>query len=114
MSRRNTNANTARNLRNTEREAKERALSELIDSTARYLVFYDGRIVASFASEDDALLFEAELAELDRDHNVRCVECRVFDRKGNLVGGYTITAGLMVNTVEDKDWGRKYSTRRPR
>ena len=97
-----------------ERQAKEDALSELVDRMARYLVFYDGRIVATFASADDALLFEAELADLDRDHGVHCVECKVFDRAGNLIGGYTITAGMMMNTVEDKDYERKYSGKRLR
>ena len=114
MSYRNTNVRSARDTRKEEREAKERALSELIDSTARYVVFYDGRIVATFASADDALLYEGELADLDRDHGVRCVECKVFDRKGKLIGGYAIMAGMMVNTLEDKDWGRKYSTKRQR
>ena len=114
MSHRNTNIRSARDARNAERKTKERALSELIDSMARYVVFYDGRIVATFASADDALLYEGELADLDRDHGVHCVECKIFDRKGNLIGGYTITAGMMVSTLEDKDWGRKYSTKRQR
>ena len=114
MSYRNTKSNTAHTARDAERQAKEDALSELIDRMARYLVFYDGRIVATFASADDALLYEAELADLDRDHGVRCAECRVFDREGHLIGGYTITAGMMMSTVEDKDWGRKYSSGRPR
>ena len=96
------------------RKAQEDALKECIGKSAHYLVFYDGRIVATFASPDDALLFESELADLARDHGVRRAECKVFERKGHLVGGFTITAGMMVNMLEDEDYRKKYSVGRVR
>lgn len=67
-----------------EREShKERAgheLTEAIDRAARYLVTRDGRIVAAFGSEEDALLFESELADLDRARGAKSGWCEVFDR----------------------------------
>ena len=46
----------------SQRELAERELSRAIDRSARYLVTYDGRVIATFEREDDAMLFEAVLA----------------------------------------------------
>lgn len=103
-----------REAREAERAAQERALSELIDRSAHFLVLYDGHVIATFAREDDALLFEGELADLDRARGVGGAECAVFDRRGRRVGGYMISSGSMFAFVRDEDHDRKYSTKRPR
>ena len=100
-----------REAKEAERRAQEQALSELIDRSAKYLVLYDGHIIATFTREDDALLFEAELADLDRAHGVDGAECAVLDRRGRRVGGYMICSGSMYAFLRDDDFNRKYSTR---
>ncbi len=88
-------------------EAKRRkaqakaALERAVVSCARFLVVYDGNLIASFAREDDALLYEAELADLDRGNGVEAALCEVLDRAGRRVGGYFITAGKMVAFLDN-------------
>lgn len=93
------------------RKLQEQALSELIDRSAHFLVLYDGHIIATFSREDDAMLYEGELADLDRAHGVQGAECAVLDRRGRRIGGYMITSGSMYAFVRDDDHPRKYSTK---
>ena len=93
------------------RKLQEQALSELIDRSAHFLVLYDGHIIATFSREDDAMLYEGELADLDRAHGVQGAECAVLDRRGRRIGGYMITAGSMYAFVRDEDYPRKYAAK---
>lgn len=95
------------------REAEQRALSEAIDHSARYLVTYDGRVMASFALEEDALLFESERADLDLVHGVESGRCEVVDRRtGHRLGGYLLTGGKMLSFLRDEDRERRFGKRR--
>ena len=73
----------------------------------RYLVVRNGHQLAAFAREDDALLFEGELAELDVARGVTSARCDVTDVRGNRVGGYVIAGGCMTPTVEDVPGGQQ-------
>ena len=95
------------------RSATEELVAELIDRSARYLVIYEGAVLATFANEDDALLFEAELADLDRAHGTQSATCEVLDRRGRRAGGYLITAGHLCTFLRDTQPGR-YGRRRRR
>ena len=95
------------------KSATEELLAELIDRSARYLVIYEGAVLATFANEDDALLFEAELADLDRAHGTQSATCEVLDRRGRRAGGYLITAGSLCTFLRDTQPGR-YGRRRRR
>lgn len=92
----------------------EEVVKAALRGAAKYLVAYNGSIVATFAHEDDALLFESELADIDEAHGVRNARCEVLDRKGRRVGGYFITAGTLSVFLKDADAERKYgkATRR--
>ena len=100
--------------RQAEREARRKALQDLVVRSASYLVTCDGYVVATFAHEDDALLFEAELADLDLAHGVRNAHCEVLDRNGRRVGGYLITAGRLCTFLRDQDRERRFGRQRRR
>lgn len=104
----NTSKKTAREAREAQRAAREKAMSELVGSFASYLVTRDGYVVATFAREDDALLFEAELADLDRAHGTQHAKCEVLDREGRRVGGYLITAGRLCAFLRDDERERRF------
>ena len=101
-----------RERRERERKERERALAELVGRFASYLVTHDGYIVATFAREDDALLFEAELAELDLEQGVRNAKCEVLDRRGRRAGGYLITAGRLCAFLRDEDREQRFGRSR--
>ena len=69
-------------------------LARAIDASARYLVLRDGRLVAAFADEDDALLFEGELAELDRSADG--ATCVVRTRAGKRIAGYKVVGSRLL------------------
>ena len=66
-----------------------------------YRVVKDGQLLATFVNADDALLFEGELAEIDKARGVTSARCEVTDARGRRVGGYLITAGRMLAMVGD-------------
>ena len=90
------------------------SLAEAVGRSARYLVTYNDRTLAAFAREDDALLFEAELADLDRARGITAARCEVLDRKGRRVGGFVITAGRMLAFVRERGSERRYTRRSSR
>ena len=72
-------------------------LAVAIERAARYLVTYDGTIIATFAREEDAFLLESELADLDRAHGTTNGRCEVLERRtGRRLGGYLLTGGKML------------------
>ena len=85
-------------------EMKDKTIEEVVKAAlrgaAKYLVAYNGSIVATFAHEDDALLFESELADLDVAHGATNVTCEVRSRGGRRVGGYLLAGGKIVTFVE--------------
>lgn len=83
-------------------------IDEAVDRSAHYLVTYNGQLVASFLREDDALLFEAELADLDRAHGVESALCEVRSRRGQRLGGYLLTAGKLLSFLRDRDYARHF------
>lgn len=85
-----------------------------IACSARFLVVHDGRLVATFVNEDDALLFEGELAELDLVHGVESARCEVRDTRGHRLGGYLITAGKLCAFVRREARGTSSRPRRGR
>ena len=107
-----TGKKTAREIREAQAAVREKAMSELVGSFASYLVTHDGYIVATFAREDDALLFEAELAELDLEQGVRNAKCEVLDRRGRRAGGYLITAGRLCTFLRDEDREQRFGRSR--
>lgn len=85
------------------------ALSLSIERMARYLVTYDGAIIAVFAREEDAFLLESELADLDRVHGVATGRCEVLERKtGRRLGGYLFTGGKMLVFLRDDRSEKRY------
>lgn len=102
----------------TNRKTKELArlsqeLSGEVDRSARYLVTYDRRIIATFLREEDAFLLEAELADLDRERAAKTGTCLVLDRKtGNHLGGYMMSNGKMLVFVRDDKYDARYGKSR--
>jgi len=90
------------------RAASESVIAHAVDRSARYLVIYNGQLIASFLREDDALLFEAELADLDRAHGVESAKCEVRSWGGKRLGGYLLTAGKLLSFVRDRDFTRRF------
>lgn len=90
------------------RECEDAFFSAAIDRSAHYVVTYNGQLVATFLNEDDALLFEAELADVDQAHGASQAKCEVLVRKsGQRVGGYLLTAGTMMAYVRDEAADRR-------
>ena len=90
-------------------------LISAIDTCARYLITYDGKIISAFEREEDAFLFESELAELDQAHGVMSATCEVIERKtGKRLGGYFIAGGKLVVFVRDENQRRFGGGRRSR
>ena len=97
----------------SQRELMERELKAAIERSARYLVTYDARIIATFAREEDAFLFEGELADLDRAHRAESGRCEVIDRRsGHRLGGYLVAGGKILVFVRDDEWERRYGGKR--
>ena len=86
----------------------EDRLAVAVERSARYLVTHNGRLLASFAEADDALLFEAELADLDRSHGVSSALCEVRDRRGSRLGGYLVSAGKLLTFLRDEQFERRF------
>ena len=78
-----------------------RPRGQVAEGSARYFVERDGMLLASFAREDDALLFEGELADLDVARGITSATCEVRDRHGRYRGGYLISGGRLVAFVAD-------------
>ena len=92
--------------------AAAKALAEAIDRTARYLVTYDGAIIATFAHEEDAFLLESELADLDRAHGTTSGKCEVLERKtGRRLGGYLLTSGKILVFLRDEKRQARFGRR---
>ena len=91
-----------------EKSAQEQLLEDAIENAARFLVIHNGRLLATFASEDDALLFEGELADIDRAHGTQSALCEVRDRKGRRLGGYVITAGRECVFLRDYSHDQRF------
>ena len=77
------------------------------ENPVNFLVVRNGRIIATFLNEDDALLFESELADLDVAHGAADVTCEVRSRGGHRVGGYLLAGGKIVTFVEEDKGGAK-------
>ncbi|MDO4538287.1 MAG: hypothetical protein Q4B54_09015 [Coriobacteriales bacterium] len=89
------------------------ALACAIERAACYLVTFDGAIIASFMREEDAFLFESELADLNRAHGVTSGKCEVIDRKsGHRLGGYMLSAGQLLVFLRDDEAAGKFGKRR--
>jgi hypothetical protein len=94
------------------RRSEGDVLSAAIERAARYLVTYDGAIVAAFAREEDAFLLESELADLDRAHGTAQGKCEVLARKsGQRLGGYLITGGKILVFLRDEERGKRFGKR---
>ena len=88
-------------------------LAAAIERAARYLVTYDGTIIATFTREEDAFLLESELADLDRAHGVTTGKCEVLERRtGRRLGGYLLTGGKMLVFLRDEKAERRDRRRR--
>ena len=88
-------------------------LAAAIERAARYLVTYDGTIIAAFAREEDAFLLESELADLDRAHGTTTAKCEVLERRtGHRLGGYLITSGKMLVFLHNEKAERRGRRRR--
>lgn len=88
-------------------------LSGEVDRSARYLVTYDHRIIATFLREEDAFLLEAELADLDRGRAAKTGTCLVLDRRtGDRLGGYMMSNGKMLVFVRDDKYEARYGRHR--
>ena len=97
------------------RSLDDEVLSTAIDRSAHYVVTYNGQLVATFLNEDDALLFESELADLDRAHGVTTAKCEVLVRRsGHRVGGFMVTAGRLFAFLRDEAGERKAGGTAPR
>ena len=79
--------------RKTAREVAEESFMAELGRAARYLVTRNGYIVAAFVDEDDALMFEAEMADVDRARGAEAdgTTCEVLDRRGSRIGGYWVS-----------------------
>lgn len=84
--------------RKSAKEIAEEAFLAELGRAARYLVVRNGYIVAAFADEDDALMFEAEMADVDRSrpNEADGTTCEVLDRRGRRLGGYWISGGKVM------------------
>ena len=99
--------------RATELARANQELCDKVNQSARYLVTYDRRILASFLREEDAFLFEAELAELDQKQLAKSGTCVVVDRmSGKRLGGYMMTNGKMLVFVQDDECDARYGRHR--
>lgn len=87
--------------RKSAKEVAEEAFRAELSRAARYLVTRNGYIVAAFADEDDALMFEAELADIDgaQAHESDGMTCEVIDRKGRRLGGYWVAGGKVMSYI---------------
>lgn len=89
------------------------ALSSAVERAARYLVTYDGAIIAAFAREEDAFLLEGELADLDRAHGTASGKCEVLERRtGHRLGGYLLAGGKMLVFLHDDRDEKRYGRMR--
>ena len=96
-------------------ERAKRELAEAIDRASRYFVTRNGRIVAAFSNEEDAFLFESELADIDRARGAKSGWCEVFDRRsGRRLGGYLMVPDRMIIFERDEKHERRYSSSRGR
>ncbi len=77
--------------------AREAAVAAAVDAFANYIVVRNGSLVASFALDDDALMFMGELAELDQMRG-REAQCTVVDRRGRNIGGYALKEGKELSS----------------
>ena len=90
-------------------------LSAAINHNSNYLVTYDGKIIATFDREEDAFLFESELADLDKTHDVSSGKCEVIERRtGKRLGGYLLAGGKMIVFLRDHDQKRFGGSKRTR
>lgn len=93
----------------SQRERMDRELAAAIEQSARFLVTYDSRIIATFAREEDAFLLEGELADLDRARQAESGRCEVLDRRsGQRLGGYLIAGEKMLVFVRDDEYETRY------
>lgn len=96
----------------SQRKGMDRELAAAIEQSARFLVTYDSRIIATFAREEDAFLLEGELADLDRARHAKSGHCEVLDRKsGHRLGGYLLTGGKMLVFVRNDEHEMRYGRR---
>lgn len=103
---------TVKEGRESRKKANDRGLSAAIDHAACFLVTYNGRIIATCASEDDAFLLESELADLDRARDTKSGKCEVIERRtGRRLGGYLLSGGKMLVFLRDEDFGKRYGRR---
>ena len=92
-----------------ERAERERNLTAAIERSMRYLVTYGGEIISGFANEEDAFLFEGELADLDVAHGTECAKCEVIERAtGERLGGYLLAGGALVVLLKDDEYERRF------
>ena len=92
---------------------KRNDIAEQVDRSARYLVTYDRRIIATFLREEDAFLLESELAEIDSKNPAATGTCVVLDRvTGERLGGYMMTNGKMLAFVRDDEYDARYGKHR--
>ena len=95
------------------RRKREDGLKAAIERSMRFLVIYDGSVIATFANEEDAFLLESELADLDISHGKNSARCEVLEYGSRKrLGGYLIAGGKMVVLLEDKDFEERFATGR--
>lgn len=89
--------------RKSARELAEEAFVSELNRAARYLVTHNGYIVAAFADEDDALMFEGEMADVDSARGAEAdgTTCEVLDRRGRRLGGYWISGSRVMTYLRD-------------
>jgi hypothetical protein len=87
--------------RKSPKELAEEAFLAELGRAARFLVTRNGYIVAAFANEDDALMFEGELADVDlaQGEKAEGTTCEVLDRRGRRLGGYWISGSRIMAYV---------------
>ena len=96
-----------------ERRKTRQDIAEQVDRSARYLVTYDRRIIATFLRQEDAFLLESELADLDRERGDASGTCVVLDRvTGERLGGYMVTNGKMLVFLRDDERDERDGRRR--
>ena len=106
-------ATTARAKAADERRKTRQDIAEQVDRSARYLVTYDRRIIATFLRQEDAFLLESELADLDRANGTASGTCVVLDRvTGERLGGYMVTNGKMLVFLRDEEHAARFGGRR--
>lgn len=89
--------------RKSAREIAEDSFKAELSRAARYLVTKDGYIVAAFADQDDAIMFESELADVDkaRGNLSEGTTCEVLDRRGRRLAGYWVSGGRIMSYLRD-------------